>query len=236
MMNARILLVERNEVLAQWMECALSAHNYQLSIVSDGLAALIAARTFQPNLAILNWLLPGLSGLALCRSLRSQDRKTQIILLNENPSIRDRVVGLDAGADDYLLTPFNQEEFLARVRSRLRRADSKRDSHLLEFENLRLNQQTREVYRGDRVIELTAKEFDLLAYLMTHPRQVLQRQQILNRVWNDDFQGTSNIVEVYIRYLRRKLEEERESRLIHTVHCIGYVLREETSKALIRSA
>lgn len=235
-MKARILLAERDRGLAEWMERELSVRNYQVSVVGDGLEGLIAARSFQPHLAIVNCLLPGLSGLELCRSLRSQNNQTQILLLNENRSIRDRVVGLDAGADDYLLIPFNDDEFLARVRSRLRRVRIPKDSHLLEFGDLRLDRQTREVYRGDRALELTAKEFDLLVYLMTHPRQVLQRQQILDRVWNDDFQGTSNIVEVYIRYLRRKLEAKRESRLIHTVHCVGYVLREEVSQPLIQSA
>ncbi|WP_148096694.1 response regulator transcription factor, partial [Aphanothece sacrum] len=145
-------------------------------------------------------------------------------LLTAKDDISDRVAGLDAGADDYIVKPFSLEELLARVRAHLRRNQDE-NPNLLEFEDLSLNRSTREVYRGNRLIELTAKEFDLLEYLITHPRQVLTRDQILERVWGYDFMGDSNIIEVYIRYLRLKLEVNGEKRLIQTIRGVGYVLR-----------
>jgi DNA-binding response OmpR family regulator len=148
-----------------------------------------------------------------------------VILLTARDEVNDRVAGLDAGADDYLVKPFSIEELLARVRAHLRRTQEV-DLDVLQFEDLSLNRRTREVFRGKRAIELTAKEFDLLDYLLSHPRQVYTRDQILERVWGYDFGGDSNIIEVYVRYLRLKLEENNEKRLIHTVRGVGYVLRE----------
>ena len=148
-----------------------------------------------------------------------------IILLTAKDEVGDRVAGLDAGADDYVIKPFSIEELLARVRANLRR-DQEEEVDLLQFGDLTLNRSTREVFRGERSIELTAKEFDLLDYLLSHPRQVLTRDQILERVWGYDFMGDSNIIEVYVRYLRLKLEDQDESRLIQTVRGVGYVLRE----------
>lgn len=148
-----------------------------------------------------------------------------IILLTAKDDIGDRVAGLDAGADDYIVKPFNLEELLARVRANLRR-NQQDDPDLLEFLDLTLNSNTRQVFRGDRLIELTAKEFDLLEYLMSHPKQVLTRDQILERVWGYDFMVDSNIIEVYVRYLRLKLEAEKEKRIIQTVRGVGYVLRD----------
>jgi DNA-binding response OmpR family regulator len=148
-----------------------------------------------------------------------------VILLTAKDEVSDRVAGLDAGADDYVVKPFSIEELLARVRAHLRRTQEE-DPDSLQFGDLSLNRRTREVHRGERVIELTAKEFDLLEYLLTHPRQVVTRDRILEQVWGYDFMGDSNIIEVYIRYLRLKLEENREKRLIQTVRGVGYVLRE----------
>jgi len=170
-------------------------------------------------------MLPGLSGVEVCRRLRATGNKVPVILLTARDEVSDRVAGLDAGADDYLVKPFSIEELLARVRAHLRRTQEV-DLDVLQFEDLSLNRRTREVFRGKRAIELTAKEFDLLDYLLSHPRQVYTRDQILERVWGYDFGGDSNIIEVYVRYLRLKLEENNEKRLIHTVRGVGYVLRE----------
>jgi DNA-binding response OmpR family regulator len=151
--------------------------------------------------------------------------KIPIIILTAKDETSDRVEGLDAGADDYVVKPFSVEELLARIRVHLRRTQNE-ETDLLQFNDLKLNTGTREVYRGDRAIELTAKEFELLHYLLSHARQVLTRDQILEQVWGYDFIGDSNIIEVYIRYLRLKLEAEGESRLIQTMRGVGYVLRE----------
>jgi DNA-binding response OmpR family regulator len=170
-------------------------------------------------------MLPGLTGVELCRRLRATGSKIPVILLTARDEVEDRVAGLDAGADDYVVKPFSIEELLARIRSHLRRTQTT-DEDLLQFEDLSLNRRTREVHRGQRSIDLTAKEFDLLQYLMSHPRQVFTRDQIIENIWGYDFLGDSNIIEVYVRYLRLKLEEKDEKRLIHTARGVGYSLRE----------
>jgi DNA-binding response OmpR family regulator len=224
-MNSHILLVEDEVKLARFIELELNSEGYRVSVANDGIAGLTLARESAPDIAILDWMLPGLSGLEVCRRLRATGNKMPIILLTAKDEVGDRVAGLDAGADDYVVKPFSIEELLARIRAHLRR-NHESDSDLFQFEDLRLNRLTREVYRGDRAIELTAKEFDLLEYLISHPRQVITRDQILEKVWGYDFMGDSNIIEVYIRYLRLKLEENQEKRLIHTIRGVGYVLRE----------
>jgi len=221
-----ILLVEDEVKLARFIELELNYEGYQVSVAYDGLTALTAARELHPDLVILDWMLPGLSGLEICRRLRSTGDKVPVILLTAKDEVSDRVVGLDAGADDYVVKPFSIEELLARVRAHLRRNQEADAVDILEFENLSLNRRTREVYRGHRLIELTAKEFDLLDYLLAHPRQVITRDRILEEVWGYDFMGDSNIIEVYVRYLRLKLETNDEKRLIQTVRGVGYVLRE----------
>ncbi|MFE1743621.1 response regulator transcription factor [Coleofasciculus sp. H7-2] len=223
-MTAHILLVEDEVKLARFIELELTYEGYQVSVAHDGLSGLTTARESNPELVILDWMLPGLSGLELCRRLRTTGNKVPIILLTAKDEVSDRVAGLDAGADDYVVKPFSIEELLARVRAHLRRTHEE-NPDLLQFEDLSLNRQTREVYRGDRAIELTAKEFDLLEHLLAHPRQVITRDRILEQVWGYDFMGDSNIIEVYIRYLRLKLEENNEKRLIQTVRGVGYVLR-----------
>jgi two-component system OmpR family response regulator len=224
-MESHILVVEDEAKLAQFIELELKYEGYGVSVANDGLAGLTAARESNPDLVILDWMLPGISGLEICRRLRLTGNKVPIILLTAKDDVEDRVAGLDAGADDYVVKPFSVEELLARVRAHLRR-NQEQDSDSLEFADLRLNRSTREVFRGNRSVELTAKEFDLLEYLLSHPRQVLTRDQILERVWGYDFMGDSNIIEVYVRYLRLKLEAEQEKRLIQTVRGVGYVLRE----------
>jgi DNA-binding response OmpR family regulator len=224
-MNAHILLVEDEVKLARFIELELSSEGYEISVAHEGMTGLAMLRESPPDLAILDWMLPGITGIEICRRLRSTGSKIPVIFLTAKDEIGDRVAGLDAGADDYLVKPFSIEELLARIRAHLRRTQEK-DLDLFQFEDLSLNRRTREVYRGKRAIELTAKEFDLLDYLLSHPRQVLTRDQILERVWGYDFMGDSNIIEVYIRYLRLKLEENNEKRLIHTVRSVGYVLKE----------
>ncbi len=224
-MKPHILVVEDEAKLAQFMKLELEFEDYEVTIAPDGLTGLSTAREIEPDLILLDWMLPGISGLEICRRLRQTGSKIPIILLTAKDEVSDRVAGLDAGADDYVIKPFSIEELLARIRAGLRR-DRQENTDLLQFADLTLNRATREVYRAKRAIELTAKEFDLLEYLISHPRQVLTRDQILERVWGYDFMGDSNIIEVYIRYLRLKLEAQKEPRLIQTVRGVGYVLRD----------
>jgi DNA-binding response OmpR family regulator len=224
-MSANILLVEDEVKLAKFIELELSSEGYQVSVAHDGMTGLTLARESSPELVVLDWMLPGLSGLEICRRLRSTGNKVPVILLTARDEVSDRVAGLDAGADDYVVKPFSIEELLARIRAHLRRTQET-EQELLQFEDLSLNRLTHEVYRNKRAIELTAKEFDLLEYLLSNPRQVFTKDQILENVWGYDFMGDSNIIEVYIRYLRLKLEEKGEKRLIQTVRGVGYALRE----------
>jgi len=224
-MNERILLVEDDPKLAGFIEEELILEGYQVTVAANGLDGLTIARNIQPDLLILDWMLPGISGLDLCLRLRSTGIQVPIIILTAKDEIPDRVAGLNAGADDYVTKPFSIEELLARVKARLRRTHPE-DRDLFEFEDLTLNRLTHEVYRHGKLIELTAKEFDLLEYLLRHPRQVITREQILGKVWGYDFMGESNIIEVYIRALRLKLEVNNPQRLLHTIRGVGYVLRE----------
>ncbi len=224
-MGARILVVEDEEKLAKFVQLELSYEGYEVSVAHDGLSGLMAARDQTPDLIILDWMMPGLTGVEVCRRLRQTGTATPVILLTAKDEVSDRVEGLDAGADDYVVKPFSIEELLARVRAHLRRIEPQ-DAELLVFGDLALDRRSREVRRGQRSIELTAKEFDLLEYLLTNPLQVLTRDRILEQVWGYDFMGDSNIIEVYVRYLRLKLEAEGESRLIQTMRGVGYVLRD----------
>lgn len=223
--SAHILVIEDEAKLARFVETELTYEGYRVSVASDGTAGLMAARDQKPDLVLLDWMLPGISGLEICRRLRSTGNRVPVVLMTARDDVSDRVAGLDAGADDYVVKPFSIQELLARVRAHLRRQKGSHDGHLA-FMDLTLDPLTREVTRGERRVELTAKEYDLLRYLMEHPRQVLTRQQILEHVWGFDFMGDSNIIEVYIRYLRLKIEDQGEKRLIQTVRGVGYVLRE----------
>jgi DNA-binding response OmpR family regulator len=224
-MNAQILVIEDEIRLARFIELELSSEGYTITVAHNGMDGLALVRESNPTLIILDWMLPGLTGLELCRRLRATGNTTPIIFLTAKDDISDRVVGLDAGANDYVVKPFSIEELLARIRAQLRHQQED-NQDLVKFTDLTLNRRTREVYRGKRAIDLTAKEFDLLEYLLSHPRQVLTREQIIQRVWGYDFIGDTNIIEVYIRYLRTKLEGEGESRLIDTVRAVGYVLKD----------
>jgi DNA-binding response OmpR family regulator len=223
-MSDHILVVEDDPKLAEFIASELGLEGFTVTVANNGIEGLSVAREIQPSLLILDWNLPGISGLDLCLRLRKTGLQVPVIMLTARDDVPDRVMGLNAGADDYVTKPFSMEELLARINARLRRTRADEQS-LLCFEDLNLNSLTREVYRGERQIDLTAKEFDLLAYLLRHPRQVLTRDQILAEVWGYDFIGESNIIEVYIRALRIKLEVENTQRLIHTIRGVGYVLR-----------
>jgi DNA-binding response OmpR family regulator len=221
-----ILLVEDEVKLARFIELELSYEGYQVSVAYDGLTALTAARQLHPDLVILDWMLSSVSVLEICRRLRTTGDKVPIILLTTKDEVSDRVIGLDAGADDYIVKPFNVEELFARVHTQLRRNQWVDGADILEFADLRLNRRTREVHRGQRLINLTAKEFDLLDYLLDHPLQVVTCDQIIQEVWDYNFMGDSNLIEVYIRYLCLKLEAHNEKRLVQTIRGVGYVLRD----------
>ena len=222
---SKILVVEDEQKLAKFLELELQYEGYDVVVAFDGMMGLTNAREVNPDIILLDWMLPQISGLEVCRRLRNSGSKVPIILLTAKDDISDRVAGLDAGADDYIVKPFSIEELLARLRAHLRRINEEDPDELI-FMDLSLNRRTREVKRGDRLIELTATEYDLMEYLISHPRQVLTREQILERVWGYDFGGDSNIIEVYVRYLRLKLESNKEKRIIQTVRGVGYVLKE----------
>jgi DNA-binding response OmpR family regulator len=225
-MVSHILLVEDDQKLARFVELELTSEGYSVSVAGDGMAGLIAARELKPDLILLDWEMPGISGLEVCRRLRSTGIQVPVILLTGRSAVEDRVVGLDAGADDYLAKPFSIEELLARIRARLRSVKEEKEIYKLNFEDIFIDRLTHEVHRGKRVIELTPKEFDLLVYLLNHSRQVVSKNAILEKVWGYDFMGDSNIIEVYVRSLRLKLEKEGEKRLLHTIRGVGYILKD----------
>ena len=224
-MTARILVVEDEERIRQFLQRGLTFEGYRVDTAADGEEALEQARDNPPDLVLLDIMLPGMDGVEVCRRLRAVS-DTPILMLTAKEAIEDRVAGLDAGADDYLVKPFAFDELLARVRALLRRAQPAQPQ-VYRFADLELDTGTRRGRRGEHIFDLTAKEYELLELFMRHPRQVLTREVIFDRVWNYDFGGESNIIEVYVRYLRQKTEAEGHSRLIHTVRGVGYVLRED---------
>ncbi len=212
--------------LRRALERALKLEGYEVALAGDGEEALAAATRQHPDAIVLDVLMPKLDGLEVCRMLRERHDRTPVLMLTARDAVSDRVDGLDAGADDYVVKPFALEELLARLRALLRRGDGNGAGETLDYGGLTLNPATREVHRGERQIELTKTEFALLEQLLRHPRQVLTRSQIFEAVWGYDFGPRSNSLEVYIGYLRRKTEEGGEPRLIQTVRGVGYALRE----------
>ena len=223
-MPEHILAIEDDPQIADLLRRGLIYEGYSATVAPDGETGLAAARDHQPDVVLLDLMLPGVDGLTVCRRLRAAN-DVPILILTAKDAVRDRVAGLDAGADDYLVKPFNFDELLARIRALLRRRQPVANQDVLRFADLTLNPRTREVFRGERLIELTAREFELLLLFMQHPRQVLTRDVIYDRIWSYNFGGESNIIEVYIRYLRNKLEDAGELRLIQTVRGAGYALR-----------
>jgi two-component system response regulator MprA len=224
-MNERILIIEDDQAILKLLQRGLAYEGYTVDTATEGRTGLILARDHTPDLVILDWMLPGMDGLEVCHRLRTASGSVPILMLTAKDAVQDRVQGLDAGADDYMVKPFNLDELLARVRALLRRTQPERVP-LLKFADLTLDTGSRQATRGSRLISLTAKEYELLELFLRHPKQVLTREVIFDRVWGYDFGGESNVLEVYVRYLRQKLEEGGESRLIHTVRGVGYVMRE----------
>lgn len=207
---------------------SLAFNGYTVDLAEDGVEALEAIASERPDAVVLDVMMPRLDGLEVCRQLRSTGDDLPILVLTARDSVSERVSGLDAGADDYLPKPFALEELLARLRALLRRTgpEDGADGAVMTFADLTLDPSTREVHRVNRPISLTRTEFSLLEMLIANPRRVLTRSRILEEVWGFDFPTSGNALEVYVGYLRRKTEAEGESRLIHTVRGVGYVLRE----------
>jgi two-component system response regulator MprA len=224
--NAYVAIVDDDAAIRSALGRALRMENYDVEMFDDGLSALRAVQLRAPDAIVLDLQLPDIDGLEVCRRIRRAGDATPILMLTARDAVNDRVEGLDVGADDYLVKPFDLAELLARLRALLRRRQvTDGDDTVLRFEDLTLNPGTREVRRADRVIELTKIEFDLLELFLQHPRQVLTRDQILDLVWGYTFDSGTNSLAVYIGYLRRKLEESNEARLIQTVRGVGYALR-----------
>lgn len=220
----RILVVDDDPEIVSFLKRGLIYEGYSVDTAGDGTEALTKSREKEPDLVILDVMMPGIDGVEVSKRLR-QASDVPILMLTAKSTVADRVEGLDSGADDYLVKPFALDELLARVRALLRRHQP-REGEVLRFSDLSLDTATREVRRGNEVIELTAQEFDLLELFMRHPRQVLIRDRIYDRVWGYDFGGESNLIEVYVSYLRSKLEASGRPRLIHTVRGVGYVMKE----------
>jgi two-component system, OmpR family, response regulator len=228
-----ILVVEDEEKIARVLELELEYEGYDVSKAIDGLEALEAYRTGNWDLILLDVMLPGLSGIEILRRIRKNDLHTPVILLTAKSSVEDKVSGLDLGANDYITKPFQIEELLARIRAalRIKRAEEQEpqteNGELLRLADLSINQKSREVIRGNgESIDLTPREYDLLVYLMVNKRQVLSRDQILEAVWGYDFFGDTNVVDVYIRYVRKKIDLPHLPSLIHTVRGVGYVMKD----------
>ncbi len=222
-----VLIIDDDPKLLKMLQRTLVYENLNVITAANGLEALPIIDTQKPDLLIIDWMMPHMDGVTLIRQLRSDGNKTMALMLTARDAIENRVDGLESGADDYLVKPFAPAELVARVHALLRRIETKPASQTVTYADLTLDPTTRETHRGTMALTLTLTEFNLLHLLMRHPRQVLERRQILTEVWGYDFGGDDNVLEIYIGYLRKKLEFDGRSRLIHTVRGIGYVLREE---------
>ena len=220
------MVVDDERAVGEAIERALELDGYEVELLGDGQAALEALKARQPDAIVLDVMMPRLDGIQVCRRLRSAGDRTPVLMLTARDAIGDRVSGLDAGADDYLVKPFALDELLARLRALLRRTTSEDGQSELRFADIVLDQKSHTVHRGERKLELTRTEFLLLELFLRHPRQVLPRSTIFERVWGYDFGSRSTSLEVYVSYLRRKTEAAGEPRLLQTVRGVGYVLRE----------
>jgi two-component system, OmpR family, response regulator len=231
MNKQKILIVEDEEKIARVLELELTYEGYEVGKALDGTEGFRLFQEQSWDLILLDVMLPGISGIEVLRRIRSSDSHTVVIMLTAKDSVEDKVSGLDLGANDYVTKPFQIEELLARIRASLRLTRQKQDTpertqDWLTVGDLKLSESTHEVIRGEDIIELTPREFELLAYLMKHHRQVLNREQLLNGVWGYDYFGDTNVVDVYIRYLRNKIDKPYKSALIQTIRGVGYVLKD----------
>lgn len=223
----RALVVDDEPSLGELIQMALRYEGWQVETATDGASALNKARTFKPDIVVLDIMMPGLDGLEVLKRLRASGDDVAVLFLTAKDAVNDRVVGLTAGGDDYVTKPFSLEEVVARLRSLLRRTGRAVTGYtdpILRIGDLTLDEESYEVTRAGRPIELTAKEFELLRYLMRNPRRVVSKLQILDRVWSYDFEGRSSIVEIYISYLRKKIEADGPP-MIHTVRGVGYLIK-----------
>lgn len=225
---ATVLVVDDDTKTADMLRRTLIYEGYRVVKASNGVEALSQTRDHRPDLIVLDWSMPTMDGLAVIDRLRKSDHTTQtpVLMLTGRAGLEDKVKALQQGADDYLVKPFAPEELLARVKALLRRSNARFLSGPINFADLTLDHKAREVRRGQRLIALSPREYDLLAYFLQHPNQVLKRDQILQDVWGYGFGGDSSVLDVYVGYLRSKLELEGEPRLIHTMRYVGYVMKE----------
>ncbi|MGB1622055.1 MAG: response regulator transcription factor [Synechococcus sp.] len=233
----RVLVVDDESRLTELLKLELDVEGYDVEVASDGATGLIRAKSSpSPDLIILDWNLPDFSGIDICQRIRAGGLTTPILMLTGHDEITDRVMALDAGVDDYLVKPFSIDELMARLRAMHRRADSFSGPSSsnpvqedLQVGDLLMNTRTRDVTRGERRIQLSVKEYDLLNFLLRGAGRVLERQEIMRGVWGENFYGDDNLLDVYIRYLRQKLEEPDAPTLIHTVRGVGFILRDTSS-------
>lgn len=222
-----VLIVDDDQKLLKMLQRTLTYEGLTVVTATNGQEALDRVDSYQPEIIILDWMMPKMDGLEVVRQLRAENNQTYILMLTARDAVENRVEGLESGADDYLVKPFSPVELVARTHAMLRRLEAKPTRQPVNFDSLSLDPLTHQASMGEIRLDLTPTEFELLHYFMRHPRQVLERAQILNSVWGYDFGGDDNVLEVYVGYLRKKLEAGGSSRLIHTVRGIGYVLREE---------
>ena len=224
---ATVLIVDDDVKLLKMLQRTLTYEGLLVITASNGVEALKQVDTYHPEIIILDWMMPKMDGMEVMRQLRSENNRVSILMLTARDAIENRVEGLESGADDYLIKPFAPPELVARVHALLRRIENKGDKHPVSFAGLHLDPTAHLATLDGAALELTPTEFDLLHYFMRHPRQVLERAQILTKVWGYDFGGEQNVLEVYVGYLRKKLEANGHPRLIQTVRGIGYALRVE---------
>jgi len=224
-MTAKILVIDDDKRISSMMRRGLTFEGYDVEVANDGREGLMKILDQPPDLVILDVMMPGIDGLEVCRRLR-KDGNIPILMVTGRDSVADRVEGLEIGADDYLVKPFAFEELVARVKALLRRSENKNTGDCIHFADLTLDLASRSAERNGRQIELSTTEFNLLELFMQNPKRVLSRELIMEKVWGYNFQGESNVLEVYVGYLRHKLEQQNEKRLIHTVRGSGYVMKE----------